>query len=197
MWRCAPGRAAGAQGRRSSSAPRLGGVCLNWGCIPTKALLKSAQVYHLLPHRPMHYGADPRRARRSPDPEAYRRPLARRRGDHVARASAFLLEKNDVDLVAAASRPALTGGRPCARGRRHALRSRPYHPGHGGAPARNGLHAHRRHEHVLSSRHALALDPDCPKRWSSSARAPSAASSRGSTPRSACGSPWSEYLPRS
>lgn len=23
----------------------LGGVCLNWGCIPTKALLKSAQVY--------------------------------------------------------------------------------------------------------------------------------------------------------
>ena len=23
-----------------------GGVCLNWGCIPTKALLKSAQVYH-------------------------------------------------------------------------------------------------------------------------------------------------------
>ena len=24
----------------------LGGTCLNWGCIPTKALLKSAQVYH-------------------------------------------------------------------------------------------------------------------------------------------------------
>ena len=23
----------------------LGGICLNWGCIPTKALLKSAQVY--------------------------------------------------------------------------------------------------------------------------------------------------------
>ncbi len=28
----------------------LGGVCLNWGCIPTKALLKSAQVYHYLSH---------------------------------------------------------------------------------------------------------------------------------------------------
>ena len=26
----------------------LGGICLNWGCIPTKALLKSAQVYHYL-----------------------------------------------------------------------------------------------------------------------------------------------------
>jgi dihydrolipoamide dehydrogenase len=26
----------------------LGGVCLNWGCIPTKALLKSAEVFHYL-----------------------------------------------------------------------------------------------------------------------------------------------------
>ena len=28
----------------------LGGVCLNWGCIPTKALLKSAQVYDYAKH---------------------------------------------------------------------------------------------------------------------------------------------------
>ena len=28
----------------------LGGICLNWGCIPTKALLKSAQVYDYLKH---------------------------------------------------------------------------------------------------------------------------------------------------
>ncbi|KIE05976.1 Dihydrolipoyl dehydrogenase [Candidatus Jidaibacter acanthamoeba] len=28
----------------------LGGICLNWGCIPTKALLKSAEVYHLVQH---------------------------------------------------------------------------------------------------------------------------------------------------
>ncbi len=28
----------------------LGGICLNWGCIPTKALLKSAQVFHYLKH---------------------------------------------------------------------------------------------------------------------------------------------------
>lgn len=27
---------------------KLGGVCLNWGCIPTKALLKSAEVYHMI-----------------------------------------------------------------------------------------------------------------------------------------------------
>ena len=29
---------------------KLGGICLNWGCIPTKALLKSAQVYNYLKH---------------------------------------------------------------------------------------------------------------------------------------------------
>ena len=28
----------------------LGGICLNWGCIPTKALLKSAQVFDYLKH---------------------------------------------------------------------------------------------------------------------------------------------------
>ncbi|WP_203292261.1 dihydrolipoyl dehydrogenase [Maricaulis parjimensis] len=29
---------------------KLGGICLNWGCIPTKALLRSAEVYHLMQH---------------------------------------------------------------------------------------------------------------------------------------------------
>lgn len=31
-------------------ANHLGGICLNWGCIPTKALLRSAEVYHLMQH---------------------------------------------------------------------------------------------------------------------------------------------------
>ena len=26
----------------------MGGICLNWGCIPTKAMLRSSEVYHLL-----------------------------------------------------------------------------------------------------------------------------------------------------
>ncbi|MEM8751669.1 MAG: FAD-dependent oxidoreductase, partial [Pseudomonadota bacterium] len=33
----------------------LGGICLNWGCIPTKAMLRSAEVYHLM-HRAAEFG---------------------------------------------------------------------------------------------------------------------------------------------
>ncbi|MEY8882740.1 dihydrolipoyl dehydrogenase [Donghicola sp. XS_ASV15] len=33
----------------------MGGICLNWGCIPTKALLRSAEVYHMM-HRAKDYG---------------------------------------------------------------------------------------------------------------------------------------------
>src|SRR3546814_15150424 len=29
---------------------KLGGICLNWGCIPTKALLRSSEVYHYITH---------------------------------------------------------------------------------------------------------------------------------------------------
>lgn len=35
---------------------RVGGVCLNWGCIPTKALLKSEEVYALAAHRAAEFG---------------------------------------------------------------------------------------------------------------------------------------------
>ncbi len=31
-------------------ANHLGGICLNWGCIPTKALLRSSEIYHLMHH---------------------------------------------------------------------------------------------------------------------------------------------------
>ena len=42
----------------------LGGICLNWGCIPTKALLRSSEIFHLM-HRAKEFGlkADERRLR--------------------------------------------------------------------------------------------------------------------------------------
>lgn len=37
-------------------ADRAGGTCLNWGCIPTKALLKNAELFHTLSHRAKEFG---------------------------------------------------------------------------------------------------------------------------------------------
>ena len=49
---------------------RPGGVCLNWGCIPTKAMLRSAEVFETLQHSP-DYGIladNPPRLRCRPEP---------------------------------------------------------------------------------------------------------------------------------
>ncbi len=35
---------------------RAGGTCLNWGCIPTKSLLRNAELYHLFAHRAAEFG---------------------------------------------------------------------------------------------------------------------------------------------
>ena len=35
---------------RHRRARYLGGICSNWGCIPTKALLRSAEIYHYMQH---------------------------------------------------------------------------------------------------------------------------------------------------
>ena len=35
---------------------RAGGTCLNWGCIPTKSLLRNAELYHLMAHRAAEFG---------------------------------------------------------------------------------------------------------------------------------------------
>ena len=36
----------------------MGGICLNWGCIPTKAMLRSSEVFHLM-HRAKEFGLKP------------------------------------------------------------------------------------------------------------------------------------------
>ena len=73
----------------------LGGVCLNWGCIPTKALLKSAQVYEYMKHS-ADYGIKSTGVEH--DFEAV---VKRSRGvaDKMSKGVQFLLKKNKIDVV--------------------------------------------------------------------------------------------------
>ncbi len=72
----------------------LGGICLNWGCIPTKALLKSAQVYNDIKHA-QDFGIE---ASGTPNFEAI---VKRSRGvaDKMSKGVQFLMRKNKIDVV--------------------------------------------------------------------------------------------------
>jgi dihydrolipoamide dehydrogenase len=73
----------------------LGGICLNWGCIPTKALLKSANVFEYIQHA-KDYGIDVKEA--SPDMTA----MVKRSRDVAAGMSKgvqFLFKKNKIDQI--------------------------------------------------------------------------------------------------
>ncbi len=73
----------------------LGGVCLNWGCIPTKALLKSAQVYEYMQHS-TNYGIN------ASGVEAdFGAVIKRSRGvaDKMSKGVQFLMKKNKIDVV--------------------------------------------------------------------------------------------------
>ena len=74
----------------------LGGICLNWGCIPTKSLLKSAQVYRYMTHA-ADYGITLEGAVR-PD---YPAIVARSRGvaEGMSKGVQFLLKKNKIDVI--------------------------------------------------------------------------------------------------
>ncbi len=73
----------------------LGGICLNWGCIPTKALLRSAEIFHYLQHA-KDFGLAA--ADVSFDPKAVvqrSRAVAKRLNDGVG----FLMKKNKVSVI--------------------------------------------------------------------------------------------------
>jgi dihydrolipoamide dehydrogenase len=73
----------------------LGGICLNWGCIPTKALLKSAQVYEYAKHA-KDYGIT------IADPTAdFSGVIGRSRGvaDKMSKGIQFLMKKNKIDVI--------------------------------------------------------------------------------------------------
>jgi dihydrolipoamide dehydrogenase len=74
----------------------LGGVCLNWGCIPTKSLLKSAQVYEYLTHA-ADYGIS---IEGSAKPD-FKKMVERSRGvaDGMSKGIQFLLKKNKVEVI--------------------------------------------------------------------------------------------------
>lgn len=73
----------------------LGGICLNWGCIPTKALLKSAQVFEYLNHA-KEYGiaADNIKA---DFPAVIKR--SRDVADGMSKGIQFLMKKNKIDVI--------------------------------------------------------------------------------------------------
>lgn len=73
----------------------LGGICLNWGCVPTKALLKSAQVFNYVNHAES-YGV----AAQSVEADITAM-VNRSRGvaDTMSKGVQFLLKKNNVDVI--------------------------------------------------------------------------------------------------
>ena len=74
----------------------LGGICLNWGCIPTKALLRSAEILHYAQHA-KDYGLL-LEGKISPDPAAVvqrSRGVSKRLNDGVG----FLMKKNKIDVI--------------------------------------------------------------------------------------------------
>jgi len=73
----------------------LGGICLNWGCIPTKALLKSAQVFEYLTHA-ADYGITVAK------PEFdFSAVIKRSRGvaEGMSKGIQFLMKKNKIDVI--------------------------------------------------------------------------------------------------
>jgi len=73
----------------------LGGVCLNWGCIPTKALLKSAQVYEYAKHA-ADYGITVQNPTHN-----FEGVVKRSRGvaDKMSKGVQFLMKKNKIDVI--------------------------------------------------------------------------------------------------
>src|SRR6202140_5557909 len=73
----------------------LGGICLNWGCIPTKALLRSAEIFHYLQHA-KDYGLSAGEVTYDPSAVVKRsRAVAKRLNDGVG----FLIRKNKVAVI--------------------------------------------------------------------------------------------------
>ena len=84
---------------------RLGGICLNWGCIPTKALLRSSEIWHLM-HRLGEFGFSA---------ENFKFDLAkiversRKVSAQLSNGVAFLMRKNKITVISGAAKLAGAG----------------------------------------------------------------------------------------
>jgi dihydrolipoamide dehydrogenase len=74
---------------------KLGGLCLNWGCIPSKALLRSAEVYHLL-QRAKEFGL---RAEQISVEWSEIIQRSRRISEQITKGVAFLFRKNKIEHI--------------------------------------------------------------------------------------------------
>src|SRR5947207_11398932 len=88
----------------------LGGICLNWGCIPTKALLKSAEVLEYA-HRAKEFGILVDNAR-ADFPAIIKR--SRDISDKISKGVGFLFRKNKIEHVPGSAKllPRTGGGKP-------------------------------------------------------------------------------------
>ncbi|TNF39007.1 MAG: dihydrolipoyl dehydrogenase [Cytophagales bacterium] len=77
-------------------AEELGGICLNWGCIPTKALLKSAQVFEYISHA-SDYGISVKEAEADFTGMVKR---SRNVADGMSKGVQFLMKKNKIEVIA-------------------------------------------------------------------------------------------------
>ena len=100
----------------------LGGICLNWGCIPTKALLRSAEIYHYMQHA-TDYGLSAQNV--GFDAAAV---VKRSRGvsGQLNNGVGFLLKKNKIDVIWGEAKIAKAGEVTVARPAKKAME--PAHP---------------------------------------------------------------------
>jgi len=90
-------------------ANHLGGICLNWGCIPTKALLRTSEIYHYMTHA-ADYGL-------KADNVSFdiKKVVERSRGvaKQLNQGVGYLLKKNKVEVIDGWAK--LAGGKAGAR----------------------------------------------------------------------------------
>ena len=98
---------------------RMGGICLNWGCIPTKALLRSSEIWHLM-HRLNEFGFSADNFKFDIAKIVARsRAVSKQLSDGVS----FLMKKHKITVIPGEAK--LAGNQPKAVGVLHVVKHLP------------------------------------------------------------------------